>query len=69
MSDSDRKRWALVTTTGVLTGVGHGFAAFAVSALLKPLALDLETGRGAVSIAIGLEARQRTFLPCRGAHH
>ncbi|GGA68901.1 MFS transporter [Nitratireductor aestuarii] len=54
MSDSDRKRWALVTTTGVLTGVGHGFAAFAVSALLKPLALDLDTGRGAVSIAIGL---------------
>ncbi len=47
-------RWGLVSTTGVLTGFGHGFAAFAVSALLKPLALDLDTGRGVVSTAIGL---------------
>lgn len=54
MSGTRHARWGLVTTTGVLTGFGHGFAAFAVSALLKPLALDLETGRGAISIAIGL---------------
>lgn len=54
MSDSRRTSWALVTTTGVLTGLGHGFAAFAVSALLKPLAVDLNTGRGTVSTAIGL---------------
>lgn len=37
-----------------MTGLGHGFAAFAVSALLKPIAADLDAGRGAVSIAIGL---------------
>jgi MFS family permease len=54
MTDQRKARWGLVATTGVLTGFGHGFAAFAVSALLKPLALDLDTGRGAVSIAIGL---------------
>ncbi|ODT65994.1 MAG: hypothetical protein ABS75_28860 [Pelagibacterium sp. SCN 63-23] len=54
MTTTKRARWGLVTTTGVLTGFGHGFAAFAVSALLKPLAVDLETGRGAVSTAIGL---------------
>ncbi|HEV7344327.1 MAG TPA: MFS transporter [Devosia sp.] len=54
MIDQPKARWGLVSTTGVLTGFGHGFAAFAVSALLKPLALDLDTGRGAVSIAIGL---------------
>lgn len=54
MTDQPKARWGLVATTGVLTGFGHGFAAFAVSALLKPLALDLDTGRGAVSIAIGL---------------
>lgn len=54
MSRSKGARWGLVSTTGVLTGFGHGFAAFAVSALLKPLALDLDTGRGAVSTAIGL---------------
>lgn len=54
MSTAKGTRWGLVTTTGVLTGFGHGFAAFAVSALLKPLALDLDTGRGAVSTAIGL---------------
>ena len=54
MTDQPKARWGLVATTGVLTGFGHGFAAFAVSALLKPLALDLETGRGAISIAIGL---------------
>jgi MFS family permease len=54
MSEGERKRWALVSATGVLTGLGHGFGAFAVSALLKPLAVDLETGRGAVSMAIGL---------------
>ena len=54
MTDRPKARWGLVSTTGVLTGFGHGFAAFAVSALLKPLALDLETGRGAISIAIGL---------------
>lgn len=46
--------WRLVAATGVLTGFGHGFVAFAVSALLKPIAFDLETGRGAVSTAIGL---------------
>ncbi|CAE7904378.1 dctM, partial [Symbiodinium necroappetens] len=49
-----KRGWGLVTTTGVLTGFGHGFVAFAVSALLKPIALDLETSRGAVSTAIGL---------------
>lgn len=54
MTTTKRARWGLVTTTGVLTGFGHGFAAFAVSALLKPLAVDLDTGRGAVSTAIGL---------------
>jgi MFS family permease len=54
MTIKTRTRWGLVSTTGVLTGFGHGFAAFAVSALLKPLALDLDTGRGAISTAIGL---------------
>ncbi|KRA43238.1 MFS transporter [Devosia sp. Root635] len=54
MTDRPKARWGLVSTTGALTGFGHGFAAFAVSALLKPLALDLDTGRGAISIAIGL---------------
>lgn len=54
MTERPRTRWGLVSTTGVLTGFGHGFAAFAVSALLKPLALDLDTGRGAISTAIGL---------------
>jgi MFS family permease len=54
MNDQPKARWGLVATTGVLTGFGHGFAAFAVSSLLKPLALDLDTGRGAISIAIGL---------------
>ena len=54
MTDTPRARWGLVSTTGVLTGFGHGFAAFAVSALLKPLSVDLDTGRGAISIAIGL---------------
>lgn len=54
MTTTRGARWGLVTTTGVLTGFGHGFAAFAVSALLKPLAVDLDTGRGAVSTAIGL---------------
>jgi MFS family permease len=43
-----------VTSTGILTGVGHGFVAFAVSALLKPISLDLDTGRSVVSTAIGL---------------
>lgn len=54
MSPPAKRGWGLVTTTGVLTGFGHGFVAFAVSALLKPIALDLETSRGAVSTAIGL---------------
>ncbi len=54
MKTSARARWGLVSTSGVLTGFGHGFAAFAVSALLKPMALDLDTGRGAISTAIGL---------------
>lgn len=54
MNQTRKARWGLVTTTGVLTGFGHGFAAFAVSALLKPIAIDLDTGRGAISTAIGL---------------
>lgn len=54
MTRNDRADWRLVTSTGILTGFGHGFVAFAVSALLKPIALDLDTGRGIVSTAIGL---------------
>ncbi|WP_196260921.1 MFS transporter [Pelagibacterium limicola] len=54
MSRQQRTPWGLVATTGALTGFGHGFAAFAVSALLKPLAVDLDTSRGTVSAAIGL---------------
>ena len=54
MTPERRSAWRLVTTTGILTGFGHGFVAFAVSALLKPISLDLETGRGLVSTAIGL---------------
>lgn len=54
MTTSAKARWGVVSATGVLTGLGHGFGAFAVSALLKPLALDLDTGRGAISTAIGL---------------
>lgn len=54
MTATARARWIVVSATGVLTGLGHGFGAFAVSALLKPLAVDLDTGRGAVSTAIGL---------------
>lgn len=54
MSHPPRQGWGLVAATGILTGMGHGFVAFAVSALLKPIALDLETGRGVVSTAIGL---------------
>lgn len=54
MTEPKPPGWGLVATTGVLTGMGHGFVAFAVSALLKPIALDLDTGRGVVSTAIGL---------------
>ncbi|MHA6300010.1 MFS transporter [Devosia sp. CAU 1758] len=54
MTSRPKGGWGLITTTGILTGFGHGFVAFAVSALLKPIALDLDTGRGAVSTAIGL---------------
>lgn len=53
MTHNRKARWG-GATTGVLTGFGHGFAAFAVSSLLKPLSVDLDTGRGAFSIAIGL---------------
>lgn len=45
---------ALVGTSGALTGLGHGFVAYAVSALLKPLAEDLALGRGGVSLAVGM---------------
>lgn len=45
---------ALVGTSGALTGLGHGFVAYAVSALLKPLAEDLVLGRSGVSLAVGL---------------
>jgi MFS family permease len=54
VTDRKGRGWGLVTTTGILTGMGHGFVAYAVSALLKPIALDLDTGRGMVSTAIGL---------------
>lgn len=54
MTQNDKPRWGLVSATGVLTGLGHGFVAFAVSVLLNPLAADLGTGRGVISTAIGL---------------
>ena len=54
MSTAGKTPWGLVSATGVLTGFGHGFVAFAVSVLLNPLATDLGTGRGVISTAIGL---------------
>lgn len=54
MIEGGKTRWGLVSATGLLTGFGHGFAAFAVSVLLNPLATDLGTGRGVISTAIGL---------------
>jgi len=50
----DRRGWIVVGASGGLTGIGHGFVAFAVSILLKPIAADLDLGRAAVSTAIGL---------------
>lgn len=49
-----RPPWLIVGGTGALTGLGHGFVAFAVSSLVKPLADELGVGRGSVSSAIGV---------------
>lgn len=49
-----RHPWVVVGGSGVLTGLGHGFVAFAVSALVKPLSEELGIGRGSVSSAIGM---------------
>lgn len=48
-----KNNWGIVGATGVLTGLGHGFTAFAVSALLNPIATELGLGRAVVSAAIG----------------
>lgn len=49
-----RRKWSVVGASGLLTGVGHGFVQFAVSALLKPIAADLDMSRAGVSSAISL---------------
>lgn len=49
-----RRKWAIVVTSGVLTGLGHGFVQTGVSALLKPVAADLDMSRAGVSSAIAL---------------
>lgn len=54
LANSRESKWALVATSGALTGIGHGFVSFAVSALLKPVAADLELGRTVVSAAVGM---------------
>lgn len=46
-----RRKWSVVGATGLLTGLGHGFGQVAVSAMLKPIAEDLDLSRGAVSSA------------------
>ena len=38
----------------MLTGIGHGFAAYAVSVLLKPIAGELQLSRATVSAAVGM---------------
>lgn len=53
MSNPSSRQWTVIGATGVLTGLGQGFAAFAVSALLKPIAGELELGRTTVSAAFG----------------
>lgn len=53
-SQDTRRKWSVVCTTGVLTGLGHGFVQVAVSAMLKPLAADLGMSRAGVSSAISL---------------
>lgn len=49
-----RHPWVVVGSSGALTGLGHGFVAFAVSALVKPLSDELGVGRGSVASAIGV---------------
>ena len=51
---TERAKWTLVGATGMLTGIGHGFAAYAVSVLLKPIAGELELSRATVSAAVGM---------------
>ncbi|MDF0599292.1 MFS transporter [Psychromarinibacter sp. C21-152] len=53
-SRSARRKWAVVGSSGLLTGMGHGFVQVAVSALLKPIAAELEMSRAGVSSAISL---------------
>ncbi|RST85030.1 MFS transporter [Aquibium carbonis] len=42
--------------SGLLTGLGYGFVQMSVSALLKPIALDLSLSRSSVSAAISIGA-------------
>lgn len=46
-----RRKWSVVGTTGVLTGIGHGFGQVAVTAILKPIAEELGLSRAAVASA------------------
>jgi len=63
-----RRKWFVTGASGLLTGIGHGFVQFAVSALLKPLAADLDMSRAGVSSAIALGRLVSGFISLVAGH-
>jgi cyanate permease len=46
--------WWTVLVTGILSGLGYGFYTYGVSALFKPISLELNFNRATTSIATGI---------------
>jgi len=46
--------WWTVIVTGLLSGLGHGFYGYGISALFKPIASELNFSRATTSIATGI---------------
>ncbi|MFC1899670.1 MFS transporter [Chloroflexota bacterium] len=46
--------WWTVIVTGILSGLGHGFTSYGISAIFKPLSTELNINRAATSVAAGI---------------
>ncbi len=46
--------WWTVISTGVISGLGHGFTSYGFSAIFKPLAAELQFNRAVTSVAAGI---------------
>jgi hypothetical protein len=54
--------WWAVLVTGIISGLGMGFYVYGISALFKPIALDLGLTLVVLLLMVVEDAEQRSFI-------